>query len=154
MKTLNLEIFGENEDFYNDLDFFMCKRSKEYEKIKNRILSLNRILDKEESRDLKIDYFLGDYIEGTYQFQNLLGGSYDNREIESISLVGVSHIIESIKIDINFKYSAKIKILDTPCGIPLQQIHEDFLRLRPVYHVYSNQILTFNIDIINLKKAA
>lgn len=153
MKTLKLEIFAENEDFYNDLDLFMCKCSKEYEIIKKRILSLNQILDTQESRDLKVDYFLGSGLEGRYHFNNLIGEIYQSKEIQTISLSGATHIIRSIEIDSNFKYSAEITMMNTHGGKPLQTMPEECLVLRPVYK-RKYQIVTFNIDTINLNKAA
>jgi hypothetical protein len=147
MKTINLEIFTENEDFHNDLDWFMCKYSKEYEIIKKRILSLNQIFDTEKSRDLKIDYFLGSDLEGRYHFGNLIGELYQSREIDVVSLSRATHIVKSINID-NLKYSAEVTIMDTNSGSPLQSIPEEILILRPVYHPHPNkyQIVTFNID--------
>jgi hypothetical protein len=148
MKELNLQIFSENEDFYIDVDRFMCEKSKEYEKIKKRILSLNHILDVDQGRDLKIDYFLGGGLDGKFTFDNLFGESYNSREIDVISLSGVTHVIRSIDIDhINFEYSAQIELLNTPDGTTLMSYPENFLILKPVYLQKSQQILTFNIDI-------
>lgn len=148
MKELNLRIFSENEDFYNDIDRFMCEKSKEYEKIKKRILSLNHILDVDQGRDLKIDHFLGDGLDGKFTLDNLFGESYNSREVDAISLAVVTHVIRSIVIDnINFEYSAQIKLLNTPDGSTLMSYPEDFLILKPVYSSKSQQILTFNIDI-------
>lgn len=148
MKELNLQIFSENEDFYTDIDRFMCEKSKEYEKIKKRILSLNHILDVDQGRDLKIGYFLGDGLDGKFTFDSLFGESYNSREVDDISLAAVTHVIRSISINhINSKYSAQIELLNTPDGSVLMSYPEDFLILKPVYSLKSQQILTFNIDI-------
>ena len=148
MKELNLQIFSENEDFYTDIDRFMCEKSKEYEKIKKRILSLNHILDVDQGRDLKIDYFLGGGLDGKFTFDSLFGESYNSREIDVVSISGVTHVIRSIVIDhTNFEYLAQIELLNTPDGSTLMSYPEDFLILKPVYSSKSQQILTFNIDI-------
>lgn len=148
MKELNLQIFSENEDFYTDIDRFMCEKSKEYEKIKKRILSLNHILDVDQGRDLKIGYFLGEGLDGKFTLDRLFGESYNSREVDAISLAAVTHVIRSIVIDhTNFKYSAQIELLNTSDGSALMSYPEDFLILKPVYSLKSQQILTFNIDI-------
>lgn len=155
MKTINLQIFSENEDFYNDIDLFMCSRSKEYEIIKKRILALNQILDKEESRDLKVDYFLGDGLEGKFHFDTLYGEIYDSNKLEHISLSKVSHIIKSIDIDYSkSKFIAEVTILNTNQGSVILSYPEEYLRIRPVYETYSNPILTFNIELITIDEAA
>lgn len=149
MRKLNLQIFSENEDFYNDLDWFMCKNSKEYEIIKKRILAINQIFDTQLSRDLKVEYFLGNDLDGKFTFDNLLGQDYDAISTDVISLSSITHQINSININhINSEYSADVTILKTPLGNHLMKISEDILVLRPVYHTNTQQILTFNIDIL------
>lgn len=156
MKTLNLQIFSENEDFYRDLDRFMCDRSKEYEIIKKRISSLNQILDKEESRDLKVEYFLGDGLEGKFKFDTLYGEIYDLNKLEHVSLSKASHVIKSIDIDYSrFKFVAEVIILNTNQGSVLQNYPEEFFRIRPVYYyTQPDRILTFNIELITINETA
>ena len=142
MKTLNLQIFSENKDLYDDVIDLLCRRDKKF----CRDLSIEKILYENDSKKDR---------QNVFYFDSLFGEIYENDKVTDISLNKSTHVIKSIDLNQdNIIFTAEVIILDTPTGRPAQLYPEESLRLRPVYHSYTNELITFNIEMITINEAA
>jgi len=147
MKTINLQIFSKNEDLYDNIVKLMCRRDKKF----RRDLSIEKILNE--------DVFRKDR-EFVFYFDALFGEIYEDDVIIDLSLSKATHTIKSISFNEN-RFTAEVVILNTFSSISVQTLvcafkfdPEESLRLRPVYHSYTNELITFNIEMITINEAA
>ncbi len=142
MKTLNLQIFSKNEKLYDDIVKLMCRRDKKF----RRDLSIEKILNENNLEKDK---------EPVFYFDSLYGEIYENDIVTDISLSKATHVIKSIYYNENVSlFFAEVIVLNTYSGKPVQLYPEESLRLKPVYHLYTNELITFNIEMILINQVA